>query len=69
VDKEVLLAPDISCHHCATAIKKAVEKVAGVISVDVDVPTKKVSVSYDPATVSMKAIEEVMAEEGYPVAK
>ena len=69
MDNATLHAPNISCDHCVTAIKRAVEKLPGVSSVEADPGTKIVKVSYDPARVSLTSIEETMAEEGYPVAK
>lgn len=43
----VFTAPDIVCGGCANAIKRAVGNLAGVSKVEVDVPTKKVSVEHD----------------------
>jgi len=37
--------------------------------VEGDPATKVVTVSYEPAQVSLETIEATMAEEGYPVAK
>jgi copper ion binding protein len=61
-------APDISCAHCQRAIEGAVGALAGVSSVSVEIPTKTVRVSYDPAQVSPRQIEAVLDDEGYPVA-
>jgi copper chaperone len=69
VNKATFIAPDISCHHCAMAIKKALSKVEGVCTIDVDVSSKKVSVDYDTAKTNLPNIEAAMSEEGYPVAK
>ena len=40
----------------------------GVQSVHVEVPSKTVQVSYDPAQVSRATIEATLDEEGYPAA-
>jgi copper chaperone len=69
METTVLTAPDISCHHCAAAIKKAVSQLVGVSTVEVDVSTKKVTVSFEPDKVSISVIESAMEEEGYPVAR
>ena len=37
--------PGVSCAHCQTAITEKVEQVAGVSSVDVNLETKRVTVS------------------------
>lgn len=59
--------PDISCGHCKMTIEKAVGVLDGVQSVAVDVPTKGVAIVYDPDQVTPDRLEEVLAEEGYPV--
>jgi len=64
----VLDAPDISCEHCIMTIEKAVIK-AGARFVSGDPDKKQVTVDYDPAAVSIEAIERAMEEEGYPVGK
>lgn len=64
-----LQAPEISCEHCQRAIEGAVGRLAGVGRVQVDIPTKTVHLTYDPGIIALTAIEEVLEEEGYPVAK
>ena len=60
-----LHAPDISCHHCVMAIKRAVGKLEGVSQVEGDPQSKQVTVTYDPAKVNLDTIKQTMAEEGY----
>ena len=50
----VLSVPDISCEHCQRAITGALSPVAGVESVNVDIPMKKVTVQYDPTVVTVE---------------
>ena len=69
MESTTLIASDISCEHCQHAIEGAVGKMDGVSSVNVDIPTKSVHISYDPQKVTLDKIEEVMDEEGYTVAK
>jgi len=64
-----LVAPDISCEHCQHAIEGAVGKMEGVKQVTVDIPTRSVSIAYDPQQVTVARIEEVMDDVGYTVAK
>ncbi len=64
-----LVAPDISCEHCQHAIEGAVEKLEGVNSVKVDIPSKTVDINYDPEKVTLTKIEEVLDDVGYTVAK
>lgn len=42
-----LTAGGITCGGCANAIKKAVSAVPGVTAVEVEVPTKQVTVTHD----------------------
>ena len=66
--KKLLTIPDISCEHCERAIKKALEPLAGVESVRVDIPAHIVSVEFDERRVGLDRIKEVLLEEEYPVA-
>ena len=67
--KATLEAPDISCDHCIMSIEKAVTKLPGVSFLSGDPGSKRVVLEYDPASVSLEAIEQAMEEEGYPVKK
>jgi copper chaperone len=64
-----LTAPDISCDHCIAAIRRALSRLAGVQFVDGNPQTKQVTIRYDPSMVELTAIEKVMEEEGYPLAR
>jgi len=63
-----LTTPAISCEHCQRTVEGAVGALPGVRSVHVEIPSKTVQVSYDPAHVSRATIVAAMEEEGYPVA-
>ena len=63
----VLNVPDISCGHCQATITKALSPLPGVQAVNVDIPTRKVTVEYDPSVVQLDAMKDVLAEEDYPV--
>ncbi len=60
-------APDISCDHCTSAIKRSLSALDGVTSVEADVDTKRVIVSYDADKVDAAKINDVLNEEGYPL--
>jgi copper chaperone len=62
-----LIAPDISCDHCKNTIEREVGTLNGVQAVAVDVPSKHVIVSYDPAQVTENDIVTRLDDEGYPV--
>ena len=63
----VLNVPDISCKHCQRSISEALQPVDGVQSVHVDIPSKQVTVQYDPSVVGVERFKEVLQEEEYPV--
>lgn len=64
----VLNVPDISCAHCERTITNALAAVAGVKSVAVDIPEKRVRVDFDEKTVDVDRVKSVLADEDYPVA-
>ena len=63
----VLSVPDISCEHCQRTITEALQPVDGVQSVNVDIPSKQVTVQYDASVVDVERFKEVLQEEEYPV--
>ena len=58
--------PGVSCAHCQRAIECEVSQVRGVESVEVDLDTKKVTVSGEPLDAA--AIVAAIDEAGYEVA-
>lgn len=69
METATLIAPDISCEHCQHAIEGSVGKIAGVSKVQVDIPSKRIHLNYDPQQVTLAKIEEVLDDIGYTVAK
>ena len=63
----VLSVPDISCGHCQATITNALTPLAGGRAVTVDIPTKKVTVEYDPSVIQVDQLKGLLAEEDYPV--
>jgi copper chaperone len=66
--KTILHVPDISCEHCERTVKEALRPIAGVQAVAVDIPSKRVTVDYDAAKVTVDRMKEALQEEDYPVA-
>ena len=58
--------PDMSCDHCTRAVASAVQTVAGVASVDVDLESKVVTVDGDP--LDDGAIRAAIEDAGYEAA-
>jgi copper chaperone len=64
----VLTVPDISCAHCVRTVTEALTPVDGVHEVTVDLPSKQVRVEFDASRVGVEQMQEILAEEDYPVA-
>ena len=59
--------PSISCSICSNKISGELEAMNGVESVNVDLKTQSVSVSYDPGKIQPKDIGRKIASMGYEV--
>lgn len=57
----------MSCGHCKASVEGALEKIAGVTSVEVNLETGKVDVTFDSSKVSPEAMSEAIEEQGYDV--
>jgi copper chaperone CopZ len=64
-----LNAPDIHCGHCVAKVQRAVGGLVGVDSVSASPATKQVTVSFDPACVSVDDIAARLKDEGYPISE
>lgn len=60
-----LYAPDISCQHCAMAIQRALRPLQGVAQVEVNVPQKVITLTFEDDETLAKAMA-VLEEIGYP---
>ncbi len=60
-----LFAEDISCEHCAMAIRRELQDAEGVRVVDVDVSAKTVTLEYDDEVALARAME-LLRDIGYP---
>jgi copper chaperone CopZ len=59
-------APDIVCGGCANAIKKAIGTLPGVAEVEVNIDTKKVTVTHDEAVTPPHTVTMAMERAGFP---
>jgi len=59
-------APAISCGQCQRTVEAAVCALAGVEGVRVVVPTREVTVRFDPGQLPRERIEATLAGAGYP---
>lgn len=60
-----LYAPDISCQHCAMTIQRGLASVKGVSAVEVDVPTKTVTLTVADEEALARA-QATLEDIGYP---
>jgi mercuric ion binding protein len=57
---------NMTCAACPITVRKAMQGVEGVKSVDVDFGAKTVTVVYDPAETTSDAIAQASTNAGYP---
>jgi len=62
-------APDIECDGCANAITRALSRVPGVTTVQVDIPAKTVTVQHDLAQAPLAAVTAALDKAGFPVSE
>ncbi len=62
-----LTTPDMSCNHCKMTIEKAVKGLPGIKQVNADPGTKKVTVEFDEASVTIEKITSTIESAGYNV--
>jgi mercuric ion binding protein len=56
----------MDCAACPITVRRALEKMPGVASAQVDYATKRAVVAFDPARTSTEALTKATAEAGYP---
>ena len=61
-----LSVPSMTCAACPITVKKALEKVDGVIEVNVTWEPREAVVTYDEAKVTVRDLIEATANSGYP---
>lgn len=57
---------DIECGGCANSIKNSLGKLLGVQTVDVDLTSKDVTVTFDTEQTSSTALQQRLASIGFP---
>jgi copper chaperone len=65
--EEVLNVPEVTCHHCVSAIEGGVGALDGVDRVRVDLGAKNVTISFEESKVSIEDIVRAIEAEGYEV--
>ena len=57
----------MTCGHCESSVKNALESLNGVTTVEVHLDTGKVDVSYEEAQVTIADMREAVEDQGYDV--
>ncbi|HUU78211.1 MAG TPA: heavy metal translocating P-type ATPase [candidate division Zixibacteria bacterium] len=68
-EKAEIVVIGMTCSSCAMNIEKAVKKVAGVFSINVNLTTRKATVEFNPSLVSIEQIEKAIIDTGYEIEK
>ncbi len=62
-----LKSPDISCAHCVASVERTAGRFDGVETVEADVTTQTIRLTYDPTKADLVKIADALAEEGYQI--
>ena len=65
--KTVLNVEGMSCEHCVSAVKSAIESVPGVKDVVVDLEKKTAVFDFDPDLGSLEKIKAEIEDQGFEV--
>ena len=67
METETLNVEGMKCDGCASTLRKAIEKVAGVNTVVTSHTEKSATVSFDPKSTDIDGVKAVIEEAGYRV--
>ena len=65
--KQSLTVEGMSCNHCKNAVEKAVKALPGVVSAEVSLEAKSLTVEFDETKTSVEAIKKAVEDEDYTV--
>ncbi len=57
----------MTCNHCKMAVTNALQELAGVKNVEVELQAGTVAVEYDEAKVNVEQLKDVIEEQGYDI--
>ena len=58
--------PGMTCNFCPITVRKALNKVPGVIETSSDYDTKTATVKFDPSKTNIEALTKATTNAGYP---
>ncbi|MBI2753742.1 MAG: cation transporter [Betaproteobacteria bacterium] len=62
----VLDVPSMDCSLCPISVKKALDRIPGVLEANADLATKTAVAKYDPDQVSPETLAKAVTNAGYP---
>jgi mercuric ion binding protein len=62
----VLEVPGMNCPLCPISVKKALERVPGVLEAKADLATRSAEATFDPDRASAEALARAVTNAGYP---
>ncbi len=57
---------NMTCSFCPITVRKALEKVPGVVKAEASFETKTATVTFDPGKTNVEALTKATADAGYP---
>ncbi|GMQ97417.1 MAG: mercury resistance system periplasmic binding protein MerP [Gammaproteobacteria bacterium] len=57
---------NMTCNFCPITVRKALEKVPGVVKATASLETKSATVTFDPTKTNVEALTKATADAGYP---
>lgn len=63
--KETIKVAGMTCSCCVGKVKKSINELDGISSIDINVDTEEVQVDFNPNTVALAQVKEKIAEAGY----
>ena len=61
-----LSVPDMNCATCPITVKKALTKISGVSTIDVNLDRREAKVTFDDAKTNVGALTRATKDAGYP---
>jgi copper chaperone len=65
--QKIIDVDGITCEHCVTTIKKSIESLSGIVSVNVDIQKQQVIVDFNGSLKNSEKILEKIGEAGFEV--
>lgn len=65
ITQETITVEGMTCGHCETRVKKAIEAIEGVQKVEVNLQNKHAVVEYDERKANLEKIKAAVKEAGY----